>query len=289
MFWSQSGFSLVHNRDINVLEGIDQGERIHVARASIVSMKGKVLQLSNQSQVAAEAVIFATGWEPLTGQIFSPNLQAELGLPVLWNSLPDSEAKYWKQLYETEDREILDLYPIFDNVPYKYIQQDAEYTPFRLFRGLIPPSLIADCNVVFLGKLGNVQQTSLAEVNALWSVAYLEGHLPLENLVDDQENMDREVAHVSAFMKRRYPGRRNIPIALLEVRDWMDMLLRDLGIRTDRNRLAWERSSSRGFGWWGLKGWMAELLEPYVPAVYKGIVPEFLERINHRDDNKKTR
>jgi hypothetical protein len=288
VFWSQSGISLIHNRDMNVLEGIDQGERIHVARATITSMEGNVLHLSDQSQIEADAVIFATGWESLTGQIFSPNLQAELGLPVLWNSIPESEAKYWKQLDASEDQKILDLYPIFDKVPYTYLQRDAEYTPFRLFRGLVPPSLAANRNIVFLGKLGNVQQTSLAEINALWSVAYLEGHLPLEKLVKGQDAMNEEIARVSAFMKRRYPGRRNIPLALLEVRDWMDMLLRDLGIRTDRNRLAWERNA-RGFGWWGLKGWIAEWLKPYEPVVYKGIVQEFLEQLDQKENDKKSR
>jgi dimethylaniline monooxygenase (N-oxide forming) len=271
------------------LEAIDQGEKIHVARTSIGSMKGKTLHLSNQSQVSADAVVFATGWEPITGQIFSPELNAELGLPVLWDSLPESEVKYWKEIDASEDRKILELYPLFDNIPYNYLQRDVEYTPFRLFRGLVPPSMTANRNIVFLGKLGNVQQTSLAEINALWSVAYLEGLLPLEKLVKDQDTMNREVARVSAFMKRRYPGKRNIPLALLEVRDWMDMLLRDLGVRTDRNRLAWEQSASRGFGWWGLKGWLAEWFKPYEPVVYKGIIGEFLERLSEQDGDKKTR
>jgi dimethylaniline monooxygenase (N-oxide forming) len=289
LFWSGAGISLIHNRDLNVLDAIDQGEKIHVARASISSMKGKTLHLSNQSHIDVDAVVFATGWEPFTGEIFSPKLQSELGLPVLWNSLPASEATYWKELDTSEDHKILDLYPIFDNPKYEYTYRDVEYTPYRLFRTLVPPSLTADRNIVFLGKLGNVQQTSLAEVNALWSVAYLEGLLPLENLVTDQEAMDREAARVSAFMKRRYPGRRNIPLALLEVRDVMDWLLRDLGVRTDRNRLAWERTANKGFGWWGLKGWIAEWFKPYEPVVYKGIVGEFLERVKERDDGKKRR
>ena len=260
-----------------------------MVRASVSAMKGNTLYLSNQSQVDADVVVFATGWETLTGGMFSPELQAELGLPVLWDSLPETKANYWKQLDASEDKKILNLYPLFANMPYKYTDRDVEYTPFRLFRGLIPPSVTAERNIVFLGKIGSVQQTSLAEINALWSVAYLEGLLPLESLVSDQEAMNREVARTNAFMKRRYPGRRNVPIALLEVRDLMDLLLRDLGVRTDRNRLAWENSANRGFGWWGLKGWMAEWFKPYEPVVYKGIVDEFLTRINKQDDSKKTR
>ena len=142
---------------------------------------------------------------------------------------------------------------------------------------------------MFLGKIGNVQQTSLAEVNALWSVAYLEGLLPLEKLVKDETAMMQETARVAAFMKRRYPGRRNIPIALLEIRDWMDFLLRDQGVRTDRNRLVWEQSAERGFGWFGLKGWAREWFKPYEPVVYKGIVDEFLQSVHECEEGKKTR
>jgi dimethylaniline monooxygenase (N-oxide forming) len=170
-------------------------------------------------------------------------------LPVTWNFLPESESEYWKKLDVRADMEILDLYPIFENPPYKYIERDTRWTPFRLFRGLVPPTLSTkDRNIVFLGKLINVQQTSLAEINALWSVAYLEGLLPLEKLVKDEDVMKREVALVNAFMRRRYPRRRNSPIALLEVRDWMDLMMRNLGLRTDRNRLAWERSTNKGLG-----------------------------------------
>lgn len=46
-----------------------------------------------------------------------------------------------------------------------------------------------------------------------------------------------------------------MPVAVLEIRDWMDVMSKDLGVRTDRNRLAWERAYYRelgwGFGWLG--------------------------------------
>ena len=96
-------------------------------------MKGNTLYLSNQSQVDADVVVFATGWETLTGGMFSPELQAELGLPVLWDSLPETKANYWKQLDASEDKKILNFYPLFANMPYKYTDRDVEYTPFRLF------------------------------------------------------------------------------------------------------------------------------------------------------------
>lgn len=134
---------------------------IHVGRAAIESVKGKSLQLSNQSQLEVDAVIFATGWESPLNQMFTPEQRAELGLPVPWDALSETEAKFWKELDASEDRKVLDLYPIFENPPHKYINQDRGETPFRLFRGLIPPTIPNDDgNIVFLGKVANVQQTS---------------------------------------------------------------------------------------------------------------------------------
>ncbi len=99
--------------------------------------------------------------------------------------------------------------------------------------------------------------------------------------------MNKEVAFANAFMKRRYPGRRNIPVALREVKDWIDMLMRDMGLRSDRNRMAWERSEGRGFGWFGLKGWWKEWFVPHTPAVYRGVVQEFLKGARQREEGKK--
>jgi dimethylaniline monooxygenase (N-oxide forming) len=260
-----------------------------VARTTITSVKSHSLVLSNQPPLDVDAIIFATGWEAPTERLFTLSLKTQLGLPVPWSTLPESVEEYWKSLDASSDREILDIYPIFANPPYKYPQRDTLDTPFRLFRAIVPPKLAAekDRSIVFLGQLANVQHTSVAEISSLWSVAYLENLLPALPIMSSEETMNREVARVNAFMKRRYPGRKNRPLALLEVRDWMDVLLRDLGLRTDRIKLAVEMEG--GWGWWGLKGWWRELFEPYGPVVYKGIVEEFLEGVQGREEEKKIR
>jgi dimethylaniline monooxygenase (N-oxide forming) len=115
-----------------------------------------------------------------------------------------------------------------------------------MLRGIIPSKLAAkgDRSIIFFGQLITVQHCTLGEVGSLWGIAYLEGMLPLGN----QKAMDWEIALMNRFMKRRYPGRRNVPFVVSEVRDWMDMMLKDLGVRTDRNRLGYERSPDEGWG-----------------------------------------
>lgn len=100
-----------------------------------------------------------------------------------------------------------------------------------------------------------------------------------DRFTENKEGMDREVALHNAFMRRRYPGRRNEPFAVLEIRDWMDVMLRDLGVRQDRNRLWWERRNEGKWGVWGWRPWVEEWFRPYVPESYRGIVEELLERV----------
>lgn len=203
------------------------------------------------------------------------------------NSLNETEIKYWNGLDSTADREILDAYPILAKPP-KIVVRKHNLTPFRLLRISIPPKLAArnDRNIVFLGHLANIRRCFLAETSSLWSIAYLEGLLPDKALIGDEEAMNREIALANAFMKRRYPGRKNYPIAAMEIQDWIDIMLKDLGLRTDRNRLMWERYPNRGWSWFGWKPWWNEWFTCYKPKVYKGIVREFVESLK-KDEEKK--
>jgi dimethylaniline monooxygenase (N-oxide forming) len=109
-----------------------------------------------------------------------------------------------------------------------------------MLRGIIPSKLASkdDRSIIFLGQLITVQHCTLGEVGSLWGIAYLEGMLPLGN----QEAMNWEIALMNQFMKHRYLGRRNVLFVVSEVRDWMDMMLKGLGVRTDGSHVTYERS-----------------------------------------------
>jgi len=268
---------VAHRNDLDFFELLNEDKDIKVSRTSIVSVKERSFKLSNGTQVDADAVIFATGWEGEGIPFFNDAMKSKLGLPVPKSTLTTSEATYWDQLDAQADKEIMDLYPIFATAPKTPIRERPN-TQFRLFRTIIPPKLAAqgDRSIVFLGQLANTQHSFFAGTSTLWAIAYLEGLLP-DATLGTKEDMDRKVALENAFMMRRYPGRKNIPWCVLEIRDWMDIMLKELGVRTDRGRVAWKRNPNRGFGWWGWKAWFHEWFVAYEPVMYKGIVDEFLE------------
>ena len=168
------------------------------------------------------------------------------------------------------DKQFLDIFPNLANPPSEIdIPLEAE-APHRMLRAIIPSKLAAkgDRSIIFLGQLITVRDCTLAEVGSLWAVAYLEVMLP----IGSQAAMDWEIALMNQFMKRRYSMRMD------EVGDWMDIVLKALRARTDRNRLTFEWGPDKGWRWFCWKAWWKERYFPYEPGVYQGILQEFLEK-----------
>jgi hypothetical protein len=279
MFWLTSGLSIAHDNDQTFMDIVNEGKLVQVSRASIITVSKDTISLSNNTTIPSDATIFATGWHPGINSLFDLSLAAELGLPVPVSQRCKESSQYWNILNAAADKKVLDLYPLLRNPPKSVKIREQPLTPLIMFRNMIPTSLAArqDRSIAFLGNLYNSQNTTLAEVSALWSVAYLEGLMPDNELLGNKMRMDQDIALTNAFMLRRYPGRKNEPIAMMEVKDWTDLMLRELGLRTDRKTVVLERASE-GRSWlgFGLKALLKEWFEPCVPADYKGIVQEFL-------------
>jgi hypothetical protein len=96
----------------------------------------------------------------------------------------------------------------------------------------------------------------------------------MKELLDDRKAMERDVAATNAYFKLRYVDFLEIPLAIFEMREVIDRLLVDLGLRADRHGMKAENG-----GWWGWRAWVKEWFTPYVPADYRGIVGEFVERL----------
>ena len=149
-------------------------------------------------------------------------------------------------------------------------------TPWRLFRTIASTKLAAahDYSLAFVGLVSNNQVANHAEISGLWAVAYLEGKLanrPVGSVLDDKLKMDTDVAEMTTFMARRYLGRKDIPDAAMEIQDYTDVMMRDMGLRVDRKRL------NTPAGLFGLEAWKAEWFRPYMPKDYRGVVQEFLD------------
>lgn len=117
----------------------------------------------------------------------------------------------------------------------------------------------------------------MAEVESLWGVAYLED-LPfipeVQSVLGDKEEMEREVSKGIGMGYLRFRDRGAMVVDGGEVSQlFVDRLVRDLGLRTDRKVLDVER----GRGWWWEK-WWRECTEAYFAGDYRGLIGEYKGR-----------
>lgn len=220
-------------------------------------MQGTNITLSNGEQLESDAAIFATGWNHKF-DFFDPALALELGIPADLKEEDELTAKYWQSLGEKAEKEVLELLPVLKNPPPHYTRP-VPYTPYRLYRYILPSSLAAqdDQSLIFLGLLTNVQTSIYAEVSSLWGIAWMEGLL---KLTKSKEEMDYDIARVNSWSEHRYLSRgRQRQVASAEIQDITDTCMRDMGLKVHR------------------KGNF--LFEQFVPVRaqdYKGIVQEVL-------------
>jgi dimethylaniline monooxygenase (N-oxide forming) len=155
ILWEDNAVNgLNSDAELEFIKVVDEGKSVHVARTSITKVDSKTVTLSNGETVECDAIIFATGREPSTTELFSPALKAELGLQRPVTDLGDEEAAYWKGLEASADKQVLDIYPILANPPSGiHISPELE-TPHRMLRGIIPSKLAAkgDRSIIFSGS-----------------------------------------------------------------------------------------------------------------------------------------
>lgn len=86
--------------------------------------------------------------------------------------------------------------------PPQLTTQESERRPWRLYRRLISPEMSAkgDRSIFFPGQLHSVCTPLVAEMQALWGVAFLLGRFDPPN----QDEMEEEVAVWNAWTAKRY-------------------------------------------------------------------------------------
>jgi hypothetical protein len=179
-------------------------------------------------------------------------------------------------------------FPRLANPPKHILEYDEKHpkqattTPFRLFRGMVPPSLSArgDRSLVVLGMTLNISVPIMAEVSSLWSVAYLEG-LPFvpetKEMFESRDGMEKDVSLMNNMGWLRFRDRSMPYIDGGEVtQSFIDQLMRDLGLRSDRKVLATERDGNKR--WFGVTAWYREWFDAYIGADYKALVEEYKGR-----------
>jgi hypothetical protein len=238
---------------------LNTGNMMTVHRASITSMSGSTVILSNDVVLSSDAAVFATGWD-YNSPLFSPADAIELGTTAPLQEQSPETAAYWENLAAEADKEVLAKLPILGNPP-EHFEREVNHTPYRLYRHILPSSLAAkdDRSLIFLGLLASIATSFYSEIAALWGVAWMEGLL---NPAKTKEEMDYDIAVVNKWCERRYLGRgRSRQIASAEIQDVMDLLMQDMGLEVLR------------------KGnFLSETFVPPRPQDYKGIVRELLDK-----------
>ncbi|KAK5054692.1 hypothetical protein LTR84_001584 [Exophiala bonariae] len=245
--------------------------KVHIS--DIDHLSNHTVHLSNGSVVTGDALICSTGWHHRPAIKFLPaGIDAELGLP---SRTSESEA----QLVKRAEKEILARFPRLLDQPsvlqrYKPLDSnDGESAvaerPYRLYRFMVPAESIPKPSIAFLGIVLTINTVCVAEVQSLWITAFLNGRLLAQHAVDPSKPA-RQNLHPDAvayetilqtqFGKWRYPGAfgKRHPDFVFDAVPYMDMMLKDLGLRYRRKN-----------GWW------AEVFHPYGPEDYIGLVDEW--------------
>jgi dimethylaniline monooxygenase (N-oxide forming) len=265
LFFTASLAALHGNKEF--VDELHSGNLLQVHRASITSMSGSTVSLSNGDTLTSDAVVFATGWDYRSTLFSSPD-SLELGTTAPLKDEDPTVSSYWQELQLEAEKEVFQKLPVLKSPP-PFYQRPVGHTPYRLYRYILPSSLAAkqDRSLVFLGLVTSVQTSIYAEVSALWGISWMEGLLDVPKSKDE---MDYDIAKVNAWCERRYLSRgRTRQIASAEIQDVTDVLMADMGLRVYR------------------KGnWLSEIFVPGRSQDYKGIVQEMLARTNrHRSVN----
>lgn len=238
--------------------------KVHIA--DVERLERNTVVLSNQERLAARGLVLCTGWKASPGIRFLPDgIEQDLGFPWAANLVDQQD------LVEYTRQELYTRLPMLQTAPARrmYRAKDAQgqyideivLRPFRLARFMVPPELWDDHSIAILGTVATFNTPLVAEVQALWALVYL-NHAPelSRHHLQDKKSALREATLHSEFVALRSPtnhGSRNADF-VFEVLPYLDMLLRDLGLRTARKG-----------SWW------RNLFVPHQPRDYAGLVEEW--------------
>ncbi|KAI4264585.1 MAG: hypothetical protein L6R35_007293, partial [Caloplaca aegaea] len=199
--WYGAGISIL-NYETDIHQYIQNGT-VNVLRSDIDRLEGRNVLLKVNGAVdeapptkipEVDALICSTGWRWDSGITILPTTDhANLGIPSA--SYTPAQRAAWDVLDAQADAEVLARFPILatgpsiskeDMVIPKPIkastangklraepekQMKEELTPWRLFRGIAPPSN-PHRDILFLGMITSLQTILRSEVMALWAYAY---------------------------------------------------------------------------------------------------------------------
>ena len=298
-FWVASSLSIL-NYPTDFFDYVRNGTiKVHIA--DVDHLSPKTAHLATGESIHGDAIICSTGWKPCsTIKFFPEGLDKRLGMPqtsprptnveagrvlradtTLLQRLPRLRNQ---PVRGTERKELKDLRAL-DPCQHPALARGEEEEPYRLYNFMVPPAFINDRSIGFAGALMTVHTAMVAQAQALWLTAYFARGLKsdceqrqqclwhangfvkpektLQPAFDVDVITDKTVLH-SRYCKWRYPigfGLR-FPDFVFDVVPYIDMLLQDLGLVSQRKSSKW-----------------SELFDPYGPEDYRGLVGEWKAKV----------
>ncbi|KAL0471149.1 hypothetical protein QR685DRAFT_572148 [Neurospora intermedia] len=289
-FWyGTSSGTLNYEQDFKAL--VTSGQ-VTVHRADISHLSPHTIHFvadnNETTSLTVDALICATGYSPQPPiDCFPPELHFQLGIPTTTDSLSDEEKAIWATYDKEADEIIAKRFPQLippppctttptptptptpTSVPIPISTSSGKtYTPWRLHRGIAPPSPTLTTthgtrnSLVFLSMHSNITNIPRIELQCLWSLAYFHDKLKLSVSVSQQPDvLYKDIALFQRWCQLRSPlghGRQYPDLNFDQLPYW-DWLVADLGLKVRRKKGVWK-----------------ELVSPYGSEDYKGLVGEWI-------------
>ena len=265
LFWGNDSSGVNQRPDFWTIMASDH---VKVFREDIIELKDDKVIMHGVS-VSPDVIVCGTGWKPSYHAFVDEELARSLGLPMPIRTEDQSleDAKEHVALAEMQkqgDAEVIHRFPRFQHPP-SYHSSKPTSSPFRLYRHMVPTNSEMS-GIVFLGHIVVGNNFRAAECQALWAVAYLDGHLSLPS----SEERSKEVAMSIAWCRRRYLSQGALGHWLYyDLVPYTDALLEQLGLRSHKTKGRWKKFFSPCVAE-DLKGLTGEVKQKYYrPAAYQ--------------------
>ncbi|KAL1601173.1 hypothetical protein SLS59_005325 [Nothophoma quercina] len=248
VFWIGSGLSIL-NYSTSFFDMIRDG-KVKVHLQNIASLSPGRVFLENGDILQADGMVCSTGWKKESTIRFAGLDKTGLGLPI--------DAKEQANLSLEYDSKVLDQFPILEKQPVLRSKPKKAAEPLRYYRFMVPSAMVEKRNFAFAGMISTVSTAICASTQGLWITAFFDGKLERE--AKTQEEITREVMLHTQWGKWRYPCGygASLPDFVFEGIPYVDMLLKDLGIKNKRK-----------------PSLIQELISPYTPKDYDGVLEEY--------------
>ena len=217
-------------------------------------LKTQEYEKQEAQNLPVDVLILCTGWSPISS-LYSPRLADEMGLPVNYHGKIGG--------YRKVNDENCAHTPDFSNdylslqKPPKYREAKQMHTPFSLYKAMVPEIDSDNHSIIFLGKLVLGNNFRAAEVQALWAVAYLDGHIQT-----DKARLRQNISETVSWCRMRYLNKGGLGSwFFFDVVDYTDMLLAQLGLKSHRQ-----------------KGWFKDFFGPCMARDLTSLIDEYKNR-----------